>query len=162
MSRDHEYYFQVQGQIDGHYWTTTLWLYMLDTCKHSPRANQVRSSFVQTDECEAAMLLCFSNFPPVFILAPKKEMHILMKLQDFIVTVANERYIANMVLCDSPSCKYGWFHFPSVNLTAAPAGGCRVLSRLQTVNMTLYITLLKCMTYSVFHLNSDIPWFRKM
>ena len=26
----------------------------------------------------------------------------------------------DMVLCDSPSCKYGWFHFSCVNLSSTP------------------------------------------
>ena len=54
-----------------------------------------------------AKLHCFfvsANFSWV-LSDPEKEMHILMKLQDFIVTGTNKRYIANMMLCDSPRCK---------------------------------------------------------
>ena len=133
-----EYYFQVQGQIG---------------IIERPHCDFVCWTLVGIDQeqikCDPALfrqmnakLHCL--FVPVIftrVLSGPKEWsyRILLWLSQTIV---------NMALCDSTSCKYGWFHFPCVNLRVAPAGGCQVLSQLQTVNVTLYITLptCKCMT----------------
>ena len=129
LSRDREYYFQIQGQMG-----ITERPYCDFICWTLVGAHQ---EIVFPKDEHKALLLCFSNFPCV--LSGPKERNAHPSEATGIYCYCHKGEVANMVLCDSPSCKYGWYHFLCVNLTAAPASACMVLYRLKTVNMILYI-----------------------
>ena len=90
LSRDHEYYFQIQGQMgitERPYCDFVCWT-LVDI--HRERIEYDPVFFSGMDVKLRSFFL--SVIFPVFFLALKKGMHILVKLQKFIVTVAKERW----------------------------------------------------------------------
>jgi chromatin modification-related protein YNG2 len=39
-----------------------------------------------------------------------------------IFCYCRKKEFGKMILCDNPNFRYGWFHFPCVNLTTEPIG----------------------------------------
>ena len=97
LSRDHEYYYQIQRQMgitERPYCDLICWTLVgvhRERIKYDP-------DFFHTDECKAALLLCFSNFPRV--LSGHKERNADPSEATGSYCYCCKGEIANMVLCD--------------------------------------------------------------
>ena len=119
LSQQHQYYYQVQGQmgvLERSYSDFVVW---------TPRDILIqRITFDQTffELMKKQLDLFFLKviMPKILIGAEKEDKH--PSEEEGIYCYCRQGEFGDMVLCDGPVCKFGWFHFGCVNLTTAPVG----------------------------------------
>lgn len=121
LSRTHEYYYQVQGQMgitDRPYCDFVCW-----TLKGIfTERIMFDGRFFKEMEAKLQQFFVSVIFPRVLRGTSSTEPH--PSEADGIYCYCRKGEEGDMVLCDSPSCIYGWFHYPCVNLVSAPTGVC--------------------------------------
>ena len=118
LSTTHEYYYQVQGQlgITGRPFC--------DFVCWTPQDIHVERILYDPDffiEMELKLQNFFVSviLPRVLCGEDKENVQHPSELTGAFCYCRKGEF-GDMVLCDSPSCKYGWFHFSCVNLSSTP------------------------------------------
>ena len=119
LSQTHDYFYQVQGQMG-----ITNRLFCDFVCWTTKGLHIERILFNATffDEMETKLRNFFLVviFPRVLRGPEEESSH--PSEETGIFCYCRKGDTGEMVLCDSPNCKHGWFHFPCVQLSSAPVG----------------------------------------
>lgn len=118
LSRTHDYYYQIQGQMgitDRSYCDFVCW---------TPQdifIERIKFDHQFFEEMEAKLQRFFVSviFPRV-LCGGTSTISAHPSEASGIYCYCQKGEIGYMILCDSPSCRYGWFHYSCVNLSSAP------------------------------------------
>ena len=120
LSVTHDYYYQIQGQMgiaERSFCDFVCWT--LEDI-YIERIFYDQEFFLSMEE-KLCRFFVSVLFPRVLTGSEKeKAPHLSEATGVFCYCRKGEQ--GDMILCDSPNCKYGWFHFPCVNLSSTPTG----------------------------------------
>ena len=116
LSHTHNYYYQVQGQMG------LVGQQFCDFVCWTPNGLYVERIIFDLDffqEIEQKLRQFFVSVIFLKVLCGNKE-NVHPSEKTGVYCYCRKGEVGTMVLCDSPDCKYGWFHFSCVGLTSAP------------------------------------------
>ena len=124
LSRKHNYYFQVQGQLalcNRSYCDFVCWT------PHGVHIERVARDVTTWQEMQPKLQAFFVEVLLPKVLSPqpdnpsdKKTSSIQARSNVYCFCRKGEK--GRMIACDNPMCPYEWFHFRCVSLSAAPKG----------------------------------------
>ena len=120
LSKQHDYYYQIQGQLG------ILQRQRCDFVCWTPHGIHIEQiiydpSFFATICVKLECFFVQVVLPRVLCGAEKENIGHSSEATG-VFCYCRKGEVGKMVLCDNPSCKYGWFHFSCVNLKSAPEG----------------------------------------
>ena len=120
LSEKHDYYYQIQGQLG------ILQRQRCDFVCWTPHGIHIEQiiydpSFFSNICCKLQSFFVLVVLPRV-LCGAEKENTCHPSETTGVFCYCRKGEVGKMVLCDNPSCKYGWFHFSCINLKSAPEG----------------------------------------
>ena len=120
LSRIHDYYYQIQGQLGILQRPVCDFVCWTPHGIHIERITYDPSFFA--DICVKLQHFFVHIILPRMLCGTEKENTCHPSEAAGIFCFCRKGEVGKMVLCDNPSCKYGWFHFSCVNLKSTPEG----------------------------------------
>ena len=119
LSRTHDYFYQVQGQL------AILERSFCDFVSWTPHGLLVERiaydhTFFNQLSLKLEHFFIQVMLPRVLCVSEENTPHPSELSEVYCFCRQGEH--GDMVKCDNPSCKHGWFHFSCVNLTSSPDG----------------------------------------